>query len=727
MRLDRSSFPPSTARIVGLLVVTAMVSVAALPRDVAATADPKAVAKCQAGLAKAGAKFVGKKLGTLAKCTDGVFKCIQTVDETADAGVKRTACIVKARAKCGGALAAITAARLAFVAGGAKACAGLDAAQLIDTDGLGFTGVDCASFGGAVTDLASLTRCIAKQHDCLAGEIFQLQVPRALELLQFTPPDAVTVAPTDADALACLADTGGAGADVNDLALGKSVEKCQKAVVKIGTKLTSQRLGSLAKCVNALFACAETKTGDDFAACNDKAKAGCTKAFTKNDDASDAAQAAIGKACGDPAVFPALLSPAGGNVDALLPSGLTTAPRAARLLSSNCLPLTTVVDYERCIASHLVDFADTLVNVEAPRTDQLLSGVGCTVDGCGGPIPTPTSTPSPTVSNVTRILDATGDGTHTVNTTRAIAVDTNHNVYVVAAASNNAFKITPAGTVTQIIGPDGDGLGHTLSNPIGVGVGTNGTVYVGGRSSNNVFKITSTGTITQILDAAGDGTHGVNGPNSFAIGSDDTVYVTCDSSGVFKIAVGGGITQILSPADGVASPDGIAVDAQQNVYVASEDSNKVFKITSTGTVSTIATGTGDGTHPMHFPYGLAISGTTVFVAAGFENDSAVFKITDQGDISQIFDENGDGLGHTVEYPTGLATDAAGNVYVTDDQTSTAFQITPGGTITRIFAGNDGAGHKALFTPDAQNIVVDDPDTIYVAGGDGNNAFKIVLP
>jgi hypothetical protein len=64
--------------------------------------------------------------------------------------------------------------------------------------------------------------------------------------------------------------------------------------------------------------------------------------------------------------------------------------------------------------------------------------------------------------------------------------------------------------------------------------------------------------------------------------------------------------------------------------------------------------------------------------------------------------------------------------VTDDQTSTAFQIAPGGTITRIFAGSDGAGHSANFTPDAQNIVVDDQGRIYIAGGNAN-AFKIVLP
>lgn len=324
------------------------------------------------------------------------------MDETADGGAKRTACVAKARTKCAAALGAIAAARDAFVAGVTASCAGLDAAEVTGDAGLGYGDVDCSAFGGAATDLAGATRCLAKQHDCLTSQIFQFHVPRVLDLLQFTPPDAAPVAPADADTLACLEDVGGTGADLNDLALGKAVAKCQKAVAKIGAKLASQRLAGRAKCTNALFVCAATKTGSDLATCNAKAQAGCAKAFAKDDAQSDALEAATGKACGDPAVFPAFLSAPGGNLEALLPSDLVAAPRA---VSFGCSPLVTVADYQRCLVLHILGLSDDLLRLEVPRADGLLEAIGCSLGEC-------TVKPPPT----DRFVD-NGDGTVTDNQT----------------------------------------------------------------------------------------------------------------------------------------------------------------------------------------------------------------------------------------------------------------------------------------------------------------------
>jgi hypothetical protein len=77
-------------------------------------------------------------------------------------------------------------------------------------------------------------------------------------------------------------------------------------------------------------------------------------------------------------------------------------------------------------------------------------------------------------------------------------VDGAGNVYLVGGASNNAFKITPAGVITRIIDSTGDGAGNVLSFPLDVAVDTAGNVYVGGNTSHNVFKIAP--------DKDGDGT-----------------------------------------------------------------------------------------------------------------------------------------------------------------------------------------------------------------------------
>ncbi len=67
--------------------------------------------------------------------------------------------------------------------------------------------------------------------------------------------------------------------------------------------------------------------------------------------------------------------------------------------------------------------------------------------------------------------------------------------------SNDAFKITPAGAITQIIDATGDGTGNGLSYPCCAAVDTAGNAFVTGKFSNNAFRITPAGVITEIIDA----------------------------------------------------------------------------------------------------------------------------------------------------------------------------------------------------------------------------------
>ena len=84
-------------------------------------------------------------------------------------------------------------------------------------------------------------------------------------------------------------------------------------------------------------------------------------------------------------------------------------------------------------------------------------------------------------------------------------MDAAGNVYVAGATSDNVFKITPLGVITEIIDAAGDGAGNPLDNPRDIAVAPDGTVYVAGVNSDNVFRITPAGTISEILDATGDG------------------------------------------------------------------------------------------------------------------------------------------------------------------------------------------------------------------------------
>ena len=77
-------------------------------------------------------------------------------------------------------------------------------------------------------------------------------------------------------------------------------------------------------------------------------------------------------------------------------------------------------------------------------------------------------------------------------------MDIRGNLYVVGKTSDNVFEIaisaacSTAGTqcdITRIMDATGDGLGNVLESPSGIALGPSGSVYVAGVLSDNVFEI----------------------------------------------------------------------------------------------------------------------------------------------------------------------------------------------------------------------------------------------
>ncbi len=159
------------------------------------------------------------------------------------------------------------------------------------------------------------------------------------------------------------------------------------------------------------------------------------------------------------------------------------------------------------------------------------------------------------------------DGTGTAaqfNQPTDIAIDGSNNLYITDSFNNRIRKITPSGTVSTIAGNssifgaiDGEGTAARFNAPRGIAIDSNGNLYIGDSSHNRIRKVTPSGTVTTL---AGDGTAG---------------YVDGVGTGA----------QFNAPC-------GVAVDSAGNVYVADYSNNRVRKVTSSGTVTTIA---GNGT------------------------------------------------------------------------------------------------------------------------------------
>jgi DNA-binding beta-propeller fold protein YncE len=127
------------------------------------------------------------------------------------------------------------------------------------------------------------------------------------------------------------------------------------------------------------------------------------------------------------------------------------------------------------------------------------------------------------------------------------------------------------------------------------------------------------------------------------MGSDGNLYVADQGNNTIRKVTPAGVVETLAglagnvgSADGVGSaarfktPTGISADDSGNLYVADLDNNLIRKITSGGTVTTIAgtlgstsvtTGTG-GT--LNRPMGIALGSGGVLYTVG---DNAVLRIT----------------------------------------------------------------------------------------------------
>ncbi|MEO6026646.1 MAG: hypothetical protein ABIR79_07265, partial [Candidatus Binatia bacterium] len=158
----------------------------------------------------------------------------------------------------------------------------------------------------------------------------------------------------------CAAPANGAGAGVTTAA-AKAVDKCAKTIRKVGTKLTSNRLKQLGACEQAVADCVQLKPGD--AACLAKAQGKCTKAKAALPTAEAKLTAAIGKACGEPAVTAAnLRATAGLGFDG------ETAACGGRGVNG----VATVTDVAECVRRQQQCAAERLLGAAVPRAHELL-------------------------------------------------------------------------------------------------------------------------------------------------------------------------------------------------------------------------------------------------------------------------------------------------------------------------------------------------------------------
>jgi sugar lactone lactonase YvrE len=243
--------------------------------------------------------------------------------------------------------------------------------------------------------------------------------------------------------------------------------------------------------------------------------------------------------------------------------------------------------------------------------------------------------------------------------------------------------------------------------------------------------------------------------NEYGTAYGDVVKFTTPSN---VAAVSGTVTTIAGSgtggyADGNGTgaefnnPGGIAVDAQGNIYVADSFNNRIRKMATDGTVTTIA---GNGTPgyldgpaanaEFYNPQSLVVDPQGNIFVADYGNN-VIREISASGVVSTFAGntrpgyENGTGSSSEFNAPYGIALDKSGNFYVSDYNNNMIRKITSQGVVTRI-AGYRTAGYAntTVDIPDSvfgafhnpAGIAVDGTGNIYVADL-GNSAIRQITP
>jgi len=202
-------------------------------------------------------------------------------------------------------------------------------------------------------------------------------------------------------------------------------------------------------------------------------------------------------------------------------------------------------------------------------------------------------------------------------------------------------------------------------------------------------------------------------PQCVAVDAQDNIYVTDSQSGkIFVFDSNGKFRRVIGSLKGgegyFKRPTGIAVDsAAQRIYITDTLRNKIFIMDMQGSVlQTIGkTGTGDG--EFNLPTELRLNGTDLAVVDAMNFRVQVFDRS--GTFRYAIGKIGDGAGWIFR-PKGLGFDSEGHLYVVDGAWGIVQVFDERGELLYYFGGK-GTGAEQFQLP--TGLYIDKNDRIYV--------------
>ncbi len=340
-----------------------------------------------------------------------------------------------------------------------------------------------------------------------------------------------------------------------------------------------------------------------------------------------------------------------------------------------------------------------------------------------------------------------------LNDPRGICKDATGNLYVSNFTGNTISKITALNTVSTFI---------SINKPIAICIDTNGGFLVSQYDDHKISKVTPTGVVSSYsgtgvagCDDSNNSIATFNSPTATCVDAAGNVYVADQLNHLVRKITPAGVVSTVAGTAGVAGyvdatgtaakfnqPVGIAIDAQNNLYVSEYLNHTVRMITPAGVVSTLA-GTGavgavdaTGAAASFWNPGNLCVDDAGFVYLADRSNMKIRKIEISSGVVTTFagtgtagSANGTRLAATFNYPSDITFEkASGNFYVSDEYNNQIRKISPAGMVSKVAGsgaiGNaDGAANVATFDRPS-GIFADASCNLYVTQYNGSVVRKI---
>lgn len=382
--------------------------------------------------------------------------------------------------------------------------------------------------------------------------------------------------------------------------------------------------------------------------------------------------------------------------------------------ASSSLSFTTTTDDRPSIASLPVQLIDRNFNGQGTGSIQVSNGGYLNGDPIDGQVYTRIIETVAGNGTCSFSGDNTAASSASLNTPRGIAFDSQGNLYFADSGTHRVRKVNKlTGLISTVAGNgtasyNGDNIPATsanLYNPWGIAIDSQNNLFITDFNNHRIRKVDTNGVISTVAGGAASGFSGDGGPatsallnlpRSVAFDVQGNLFIAdTDNFRVRKVATNGTISTVagngatsLSGNGLVATnaalyrPEGMAVDAQGNLYIAEHYGNRVRKVDTNGIITTAA---GNGSPAYTADGGMATASSFNSVSSVAvdaqgriyfvnKNNSRIRMVDTSGVLLTIAGigsaafsgDGGPATAACLNYPRDIVFDAQGNLYISDE-------------------------------------------------------------